>query len=151
MSAYVGIDPGMSGAIAYITSNGWHSAEPFRKGTPKDWLTYLRWIRQANGDAFCMVEQVHSMPKQGVSSTFKFGHHAGMCEAFLIAAEIPYEFVTPLAWQKALKCQSHGDKNITKRAAEALFPGGLDITHAIADALLIAEFCRRSRGGYTDA
>jgi crossover junction endodeoxyribonuclease RuvC len=145
MTAFIGIDPGISGAIAYVTDKGWASCEPFKRGTPKDWLTLLQWIRNANGDAFAMLERVHSMPRQGVASTFKFGHHAGMCEAFLIAAEIPFEFVTPLAWQKAMGCLSHGDKNVTKRRAEELFPTGVVITHATADALLIAEYCRRTR------
>jgi hypothetical protein len=35
-----------------------------------------------------------------------------------------------------------GDKNITKRKAQELFPE-IKITHAIADSLLIAEYGRR--------
>jgi hypothetical protein len=37
---------------------------------------------------------------------------------------------------------SKGDKNVTKRKAQELFPS-LKITHATADALLIAEYLRR--------
>ncbi len=36
-----------------------------------------------------------------------------------------------------------GDKNVSKRRAQELFPA-LKVTHAIADALLIAEFARRA-------
>jgi hypothetical protein len=39
---------------------------------------------------------------------------------------------------------SKGDKNVTKAKAQQLFTQ-LKITHATADALLIAEFARRSR------
>ena len=37
---------------------------------------------------------------------------------------------------------SKGDKNVTKRRAQELFPGAR-VTHAVADALLLAEYCRR--------
>jgi hypothetical protein len=45
-------------------------------------------------------------------------------------------------WQKSLGCLTHGDKNVSKAAAQRLFPG-MKITHATADALLIAYY------GYT--
>ena len=60
----------------------------------------------------------------------------------LCAATIPYEEVTPQKWQKALGCRTGGDKNVSKARAQALFPLQ-NITHAIADALLLAEYCRR--------
>jgi len=40
-------------------------------------------------------------------------------------------------------CLTKGDKNVSKRRAQELFPA-LKVTHAIADALLIAEFARRA-------
>ncbi len=48
-------------------------------------------------------------------------------------------------WQKEMGCLTKGDKNVTKRRAQELFPT-LKITHAIADALLIAEY-GRTQGG----
>ena len=45
----------------------------------------------------------------------------------------------PQVWQKALGCMTGGDKNVTKRRAQELFPGH-KITHATADALLIAHY-----------
>ena len=44
---------------------------------------------------------------------------------------------------------SKGDKNVTKSRAQELFPE-LKITHAIADALLIAEYGRRVRIDVSD-
>ena len=146
VTAYVGIDPGAHGAIAYVTGDSWaFNAEEFAKHTPLEWFEFLKFIKATHG-AFAMIERVSAMPRQGVSSTFKFGYQAGMCEAMVLAAGIPYEFVTPAKWQAALKCLSHGDKNVTKRKAQELFPGPLKITHGNADALLIAEYCRRTRG-----
>jgi hypothetical protein len=61
----------------------------------------------------------------------------------LTAASIPFERVRPQAWQKALACMTKGDKNVSKRRAQELFPS-MKITHAIADSLLIAEYNRRT-------
>lgn len=91
------------------------------------------------------IERVASMPGQGVASTFKFGKNAGMLEAFLIAANIPYTLVTPSKWCGFLGLRRQKDetnvawKNRHKAMAQQLFPA-LDITHAVADALLIAHF-----------
>ena len=86
------------------------------------------------------------MPKQGVSSTFKFGVGFGFLVGCLTALKIPFEFVTLQKWQKALSCQSHGDKNVTKQKAQQLFPQ-IKVIHANADALLIAEYGRRINNG----
>jgi hypothetical protein len=63
----------------------------------------------------------------------------GNLEAFLTAAGIPFERVTPTTWQKALGCLSKGDKNVTKRRAQELYPT-IKVTHALADALLLATY-----------
>jgi hypothetical protein len=61
----------------------------------------------------------------------------------LTAAGIPFERISPQAWQKSLGCMTGGDKNISKRRAQELFPT-MNVTHATADALLIAEYGRRT-------
>lgn len=43
-------------------------------------------------------------------------------------------------------CLTNGDKNITKQRAQQLFPSA-KVTHKIADALLLAEYCRRVHRG----
>jgi hypothetical protein len=60
----------------------------------------------------------------------------------LTAAGIPFERVRPQVWQKAMSCMTGGDKNVSKRKAQELFPA-IKCTHATSDALLIAEFGRR--------
>ena len=80
----------------------------------------------------------------GVVSSFSFGRGYGNLEMALTAAGIPFERVRPQVWQKALGCMTKGDKNVSKRKAQELFPQ-LKITHATADALLLAEFGRRAQ------
>jgi crossover junction endodeoxyribonuclease RuvC len=85
------------------------------------------------------------MPKQGVSSTFKFGQGYGGLEMALTGWEIPFERVTPQRWQKEMGCLTKGDKNVSKRRAQELFPH-LKVTHKLADSLLIAEYGWRTHG-----
>ena len=141
---YCGIDPGMSGGIGWIGEEiGNVNAIPFKDMTDTDIFETLSTALRAD-DSFTYIESVHSMPAQGVSSTFKFGVNFGILRGILAALQAKRDFVTPQKWQKELGCLTHGDKNISKAKAQRLFPK-LKITHAIADALLIAEYCRRIR------
>lgn len=137
---YIGIDPGKSGGIAIITPGGGTYAHKMPE-TDRDLLDLLSEFSADDNRA--VLEQVHAMPGQGVTSTFTFGRGYGKLEMALCAALIPFETVTPQKWQKLMGCLTKGDKNVSKAAAQRLFPH-LKVTHAIADALLIAEYCRRT-------
>jgi myo-inositol catabolism protein IolC len=140
---FLGVDPGQSGAIAVIDEFGAYVSHlKLKDATERD---VWSWIEDVTNDADvrAVVESVHSMPKQGVSSSFKFGFNAGFLRGLLVAAAIPFDVATPQRWMKELGCMSGGDKNRTKQAAERMWPVGVKITHANADALLIAEFRRR--------
>jgi len=140
----IGIDPGANGAAVLIRHDGTIDILQFNKFTEADIAEALwEWNNDDRG-SFAYLEKVHAMPKQGVSSTFKFGVGFGFIIGCLTSLKIPYEFVTPNTWQKAMSCQSHGDKNITKAKAQQLFPQ-LKVIHATGDALLIAEYGRRKR------
>jgi hypothetical protein len=77
------------------------------------------------------------------SAMFKFGMGYGFIQGALMTLGARIELVAPQAWQKAMGCLTKGDKNVSKRRAQELFPT-LKVTHATADALLIAEFNRRT-------
>lgn len=142
----LGIDPGQSGGMAFLPADdsfiGLVAKMP---ETERDlWDLLKDWLEIGINYAF--LEAVHAMPQQGVSSTFKFGQHYGMLRGFLIALGVPFETVSPAVWQRKLGCLSHGNKNITKAKAQELFPS-LHITHATADALLIAHYGCQKHGG----
>ncbi len=131
----LGIDPGKSGGIAWVSPD---NALIYKMPeTERDVWELLRSFAPNTRKAY--LEKVHSMPNQGVSSTFKFGTSYGMLWGFLVALEVPFEFVTPQKWQKAMGCLSKGDKNVTKRRAQELYPNER-LTHATADAALIATY-----------
>ena len=140
--AWIGIDPGASGAIAIIHESGnvnWIKND----STEHEMADWVRDVAEAF-DCSAVIEQVNAMPKQGVSSTFKFGKSFGFLIGLLTALRVPYETYRPQAWQKHMRCMTKGDKNVSKAAAQRLWPS-TKITHANADALLIAEFGRQIR------
>jgi len=142
----IGIDPGKSGGIAVVDDCA--GAVAFKLDTTERdvWDTLLECRDNLNASV-AFIEKVNAFPKQGVSSTFKFGKSYGMLIGMLVALKVRFEYVPPGVWQRNLSCLSKGDKNVTKAKAQELFPS-LKITHAIADALLIAEYGRRKEMGH---
>jgi Holliday junction resolvasome RuvABC endonuclease subunit len=142
----IGIDPGKSGGIAWIDETGKACVEKM-PDTLKDLWELIDTIRGGyyricNEGCKAYIEQVSSSPQMGVVSAFTFGNGYGHLEMALTAAGIPFERVRPQAWQKAMGCMSKGNKNVTKRKAQELFPQ-IKVTHATADALLIATYGTR--------
>lgn len=136
---FLGIDPGGSGAVAAIDGLGKIRRVVKNSGTERDvFEAFCGWDGE---DVLAVIEQVHSRPKQGVASSFKFGTSYGFLRGCLIASGVRFTEVSPVKWQTAMKCRTHGDKNVSKARAQQLFPG-VGITHAIADALLLAEYAR---------
>lgn len=141
--SWMGIDPGKSGAVAVLYGNG--SVAWCRNSmTEHEIAEFVRqWsIVQA------VIEKVQAMPeklrgrRQGLSSTFKFGQSYGFLRGLLVACAVPFEDVSPAKWQGDMRCRSGGDKNVTKAAAQRLFPNQ-KITHVNADAILLAEYAKR--------
>lgn len=135
----IGIDPGLSGGIAWI-HDGKAAAEKMPE-TERDLLDLLTGIAR-EGPCFAVIEQVASSPQMGVVSAFTFGVGYGRLQMALTAAGIPYDRIRPMKWQTAMQCRTKGDKNVSKRRAQELFPA-MKCTHAISDALLMAEYARR--------
>lgn len=152
---YLGIDPGQSGGLAIVTCAGTFFKCTFLEKMPGSeasiWDMISSYCDMANN---AMIEKVHAMPQQGVSSTFKFGCGYGGLRMALVAEGIPFEEVIPQTWQKALGVPPRNTKQENKRdhkkkllaKAANLFPR-VKINLYTADALLIAEYCRRKYEG----
>ena len=141
---FLGIDNGASGGIAALNADGTVYAVEKMPATEADLVAHL--IALAAGErAFAVLEHAQAFPGMGVSGVFAYGRGYGAVRAALHAARIPFDVVVPRKWQAAMGCLTRGDKNVSKRRAQQLFPGAT-ITHFLADALLIAEYCRRIEG-----
>lgn len=143
---YIGIDPGLSGGIAWYSSHSGIRAAYKMPVTDRELLDAVEGLLTLSGELIALLERVHASPQMGVTSAFTFGRGYGKLEMALTAARIPFDYVQPAKWQRAMGCLTKGDKNVSKARAQQLFPE-LKITHAIADALLIAEYGRRLHTG----
>lgn len=148
---YIGIDPGQEGGIAVLGGNRvevWDMPDG-----PTEVAKLLGMIQPS----WCIValEAVHAMPKQGVSSSFKFGMGYGVLQGVLAAYQIPFIFVTPQKWQKAMfDSMPKGDtKAMSLDLARRLFPQ-VDLhrkgDHGKSDALLIALWLKKTQEAGSD-
>lgn len=140
MSGIIGIDPGQSGGIVLLTNSGEVVARVKMPETETDILHYLELWKPEQPTVF--LEIVHSLPGNKAQSMFKFGTNYGAIRMAVLSCRYRLEGVRPQEWQKAMKCLTKGDKNVSKARAQELFPH-IPMTHAIADAFLIAEYGRR--------
>lgn len=102
---YVGIDPGAKGYICVW----WVAGREYEHCPIADTDSLKKLLREvAQCYAVAAIESVHSMPRQGVSTTFAFGRNYGVVLGMLMAYGIPYVEVAPRVWQKEM--WSPGDK-----------------------------------------
>lgn len=148
MKIFIGIDPGKSGSIATINEKG-HLAITKMPETPKEVLNFLRVFK--GQDCMCVLEKVGGMPGDGGSRAFSFGEGYGVLKTCLLVHGIKTELVTPQKWQKEFQLGTTKTKagskwkNILKAKAESLYPEKSIFLWG-SDAVLIAEYCRRTFG-----
>ena len=88
-----------------------------------------------------ILERVHAMPGQGVTSMFSFGANYGYWRGVLQGLRIPFTEVHPRTWQKGLmlgKVQGAERKRKLKQVASERYPDQ-KVTLKNADALLLLE------------
>lgn len=130
MSYFIGIDPGLSGAIAFFDTAEGHLSiidmptfevkrnnKTKREVSPSGVAHALSLARKVDG---VILERVGAMPGQGVTSVFSFGRSVGIIEGVLSAEHIPMTIVPPQEWQKAAGVR--GGKDGSRQRACELFP-----------------------------
>ena len=148
---FIGVDPGKTGALAIID-------ESLQKVEIVDYPGSIVSLYKLLDKLFdewdihislvhAYIEKVGTMPKQGIVSAFTFGENYGAWQYAMASAEIPYEFVTPRKWQKAM-FDSKKEKDTKKQSldlARRLFPKvdlHLEKHDGRADALHLARYAR---------
>lgn len=145
----IGIDPGNTGAIAFLDDDGLINVEdmPLMANGKKKQVNAAELSKIISGmsvmeQPHAYVEKVGAMPGQGVSSMFNFGMGYGVIQGVLAALEIPYTLVTPQRWKKAAGLIGK-EKDNARTLAQQLYaeaPLGRKKDIGRADAILIARF-----------
>jgi Holliday junction resolvasome RuvABC endonuclease subunit len=148
ITSFLGIDPGAAGGAAIISSRQIEIWGFERLTEQEIWFSLwgaIRTVTNQGNSVFAMIERLSAWPGLTSPTAFKLGRSYGFLRGCLIASGVPFGEVHPRSWQKTMECLTKGDKKISRARAQQLFPK-MKITHATADALLIAEFARRSHG-----
>lgn len=146
---YIGVDPGQSGGLVAL-----HRHSVLADKMPSTEGDIWKWFEDAKrlGIPVAIIEAVHAFPGQGVASAFKFGVGYGGLRMALKGNGISFEQVAPTIWQRSFIFSRKRDesntawKNRLKGIAQQLFPD-VNVILATADALIIAEYCRRKHKG----
>lgn len=139
----LGIDPGKNGGLAVINACTHEVVEVV--SMPETLADISDFIERHKDCTSAYIEIVHSMPKQGVSSTFTFGQFYGYVQMAVTCHKIRCINVLPTKWQGALSIKAkkgegyEAHKRRLKGKAQQLFPK-TKVTLKNADALLIAEY-----------
>ena len=106
----IGIDPGLSGAIAVLEDNKVlnifdipvmsEGKKNKRQLNSALLVSLLKENINKDEEVAVVVEQVNAMPGQGVTSMFNFGQTFGALKGICAALELPIFFVRPSKWKK---------------------------------------------------
>ena len=106
----IGIDPGLSGAIAILEDKKVFSVSDMpvmaegkknkRQLNSAQLVNIIRENTNPKEDIAVVVEQVNAMPGQGVTSMFNFGQTFGAIKGICAALGFPIFFVRPSKWKK---------------------------------------------------
>lgn len=157
MSARVlGVDPGKTGAVVMLRDDGalLHFTDMVvldKIVSPQLLASALRrWHCEGSDSDMAVIEDVHAMPKQGVSSSFSFGRSLGVAEGVVAGAGWPLTYVSPAKWKRDLGLSN--DKGASRRRAAELWPSRAELFARVkddgrAEAALIAHWwLTRGRG-----
>jgi len=146
----LGVDPGAMGGLAIL--HGGRLVKGIRMPIVKirgkaqvDARVIVEWWSDCLVPFdVAVIEAVHAMPKQGVSSSFQFGRMLGGIEALVFSVGKPVHYVTPASWKKAMGLSS--DKQASIDAAKVMFGSVADdllkrkADDGISEAGLIAAY-----------
>ena len=127
----IGIDPGLSGAIAILENN--KVLNIFDMPVMSEGKKNKRQLNSAllvdlikenidiNDEVSVVVEQVNAMPGQGVTSMFNFGQSFGILKGICSGMQLPMYFVRPAKWKKYFNLLNSG-KDASRTKAIEIFP-----------------------------
>ena len=127
----IGIDPGLSGALAILENN--KVLKIFDIPVMSEGKKNKRQLNSAllvsllkeniidSNEVSVVVEQVNAMPGQGVTSMFNFGQTFGAIKGICAALDLPIFFVRPSKWKKHFEL-INSTKDSSRTKAIEMYP-----------------------------
>ena len=155
----IGIDPGLSGAIAILENKKVlkifdmpvmsEGKKNKRKLNSAQLVNIVTENINNNEEIAVVVEQVNAMPGQGVTSMFNFGQTFGAIKGVCAALSLPIYFVRPSKWKKHFEL-INSSKDASRTKVIEMYPylsnqlsKKKDVNKS--DAILIARFYSDTR------
>lgn len=157
MKVWVGIDPGLKGALCALDEN-MRILDLVDMPVDEDGVNaieVMRWLEKWEQPKVAL-EKGQAMPGQGVASCFNYGHGCGVLYAVCRVMGLSVTMVRPQTWTKVVHQGTDGGdaKERSRVAAMRLWPeerwgveGRRKRPHdGRIDAALVAEWARRTVG-----
>ncbi len=155
----IGIDPGLSGAIAIMEHNKVKNIFDMpvmsegkknkRQLNSAQLVKLLKDNFSNHEEVDVVVEQVNAMPGQGVTSMFNFGQTFGAIKGVCAALSLPIYFVRPSKWKKHFEL-INASKDASRTKVIEMYPSlsnelskKKDVNKS--DAILIAKYHYETR------
>ena len=150
----IGIDPGLSGAIAVMHDKkvmNMYDMPVMAEGkknkrqlNSSQLVNIIKENINEDEDTIVVVEQVNAMPGQGVTSMYNFGQTFGAIKGVCAALRLPIFFVRPSKWKKHFEL-INSSKDASRTKVIEMYP---TLSSQLAkkrdvnksDAVLIAKF-----------
>lgn len=144
----LGIDPGLNGAIAWVSDDGhligvadMPTVEVVGKKKVSPQML-VAMLEDYDDVKMVAIEDVHALPGQGVTSMFNFGYSAGILAGVCAGLRMPMSFYRPAVWKRAAGVPA--DKGAARQMAQRFWPGCRDFDRAKddgrAEAALLARW-----------
>ena len=160
----IGIDPGLSGAIAVLENNkvlNMFDMPVMSEGKKnKKQLNSAQLVKiikghiLSNDNTFVIVEQVSAMPGQGVTSMFNFGQTFGAIKGICASLNLPIFYIRPAKWKKHFDL-INSSKDASRTKVIEMYPSiserlskKKDVNKA--DAILIARYFKECKAQFAD-
>ena len=155
----IGIDPGLSGAIAILEDKKvlnildmpvmTEGKKNKRQINSAQLVNIIKKNIYKTDEISVVVEQVNAMPGQGVTSMFNFGQTFGAIKGVCAALELPIFFIRPSKWKKHFEL-INSSKDASRTKAIEMYPSLSDKLSKKkdvnkSDAILIARYYIETR------
>lgn len=136
------LDPGMTGGVSLLDtlSNSIQSAPMPLIGKELDYKKLFSTM-QAAQPHMVVIEKVHAMPNQGVTSMFNFGMGYGALVALASVGQARVVLVPPQMWKKHVLAGTSKDKEAAIQFCSQTYPS----------VNLILPRCRKPHDGMADS